>query len=145
MLRVTLTSLTAYTMMTISRTQEALSGRAHTTMLATVSPSSDSYVETMNTLKYAERLRKASAHLYWNRDMAGGKVTKVHVVNPAKEVLDSADTIRHKGNDIVINVPSACPPVGHTLLPLFATRAQLVGSLWCQLTRCVFVAPIVRS
>ncbi|CAM9662321.1 unnamed protein product, partial [Chrysoparadoxa australica] len=38
--------------------KEALGGRACTTMLATVSPSSDSYLETMNTLKYAERLTR---------------------------------------------------------------------------------------
>lgn len=55
--------------------QEALSGRAHTTMLATVSPSSNSYVETMNTLKYAERLKKASAHL--NKDPGGQRITQV--------------------------------------------------------------------
>lgn len=55
--------------------QEALSGRAHTTMLATVSPSSQSYVETMNTLKYAERLKKANAHL--NKDSGGPRITKV--------------------------------------------------------------------
>lgn len=86
MLRVTLTLLTACMVPTISLTQEALSGRAHTTMLATVSPSSDNYVETMNTLKYAERLRKASAHLYWNRDVPTGKVTKVlvHLVKASK-------------------------------------------------------------
>lgn len=46
-------------------------------MLATISPSSDNYVETMNTLKYAERLRKASVHMYWNREMAAAKITKV--------------------------------------------------------------------
>lgn len=60
--------------------QEALSGRAHTTMLATISPSSDNYVETMNTLKYAERLRRASAHLYWNRDVGGAKPIKVWIM-----------------------------------------------------------------
>lgn len=60
-------------MMTIM--QEALSGRAHTTMLATVSPSCNNYVETMNTLKYAERLKRASAHL--NKDPAGLRVSKV--------------------------------------------------------------------
>lgn len=60
--------------------QEALSGRAHTTMLATVSPSSNNYVETMNTLKYAERLRRASAHQSWNRDAAGPTITKVQYV-----------------------------------------------------------------
>ncbi|CAM9475926.1 unnamed protein product, partial [Ectocarpus sp. 13 AM-2016] len=53
--------------------KEALSGRAHTTMLATVSPSSNSYVETMSTLKYAERLKKANAHL--NKDSGGARVT----------------------------------------------------------------------
>lgn len=57
--------------------QEALSGRAHTTMLATVSPSSKSYVETMNTLKYAERLKRANAHL--NKDPAGPRLTKVRI------------------------------------------------------------------
>jgi len=44
-------------------------------MLATVSPSSKSYVETMNTLKYAERLKRANAHL--NKDPAGPRLTKV--------------------------------------------------------------------
>ncbi|CAM9978898.1 unnamed protein product [Ectocarpus sp. 12 AP-2014] len=42
-------------------------------MLATVSPSSNSYVETMSTLKYAERLKKANAHL--NKDSGGARVT----------------------------------------------------------------------
>ncbi|CAM9186363.1 unnamed protein product, partial [Pylaiella littoralis] len=54
--------------------KEALSGRAHTTMLATVSPSSNSYVETMNTLKYAERLKRASAHL--SKDSGGQRIAK---------------------------------------------------------------------
>eukprot|EP00752_Nemacystus_decipiens_P007745 g6923.t2 len=54
--------------------KEALSGRAHTTMLATVSPSSKSYVETMNTLKYAERLKKANAHL--NKESGGPRISK---------------------------------------------------------------------
>lgn len=54
--------------------QEALSGHAHTTMLATVSPSSDNYSETMSTLKYAERLRRASAHRYWSRDASESNV-----------------------------------------------------------------------
>ena len=44
-------------------------------MLATVSPSSKSYVETMNTLKYAERLKRANAHL--NKDPDGPRLTKV--------------------------------------------------------------------
>ena len=57
--------------------QEALSGRAHTTMLATISPSSNNYVETMNTLKYAERLRRASVHLNWNKEANGPPVGKV--------------------------------------------------------------------
>lgn len=57
--------------------QEALSGRAHTTMLATISPSSDNYIETMNTLKYAERLRRASVLLNASRDAAGPSNTKV--------------------------------------------------------------------
>ncbi|CAM9336278.1 unnamed protein product, partial [Choristocarpus tenellus] len=38
--------------------KEALCGRARTTMLATVSPSSEAYLETLSTLTYAERLRK---------------------------------------------------------------------------------------
>lgn len=59
----------------VATIQEALSGRAHTTMLATVSPSSNSYVETMNTLKYAERLKRASAHL--GKDSGGQRITKV--------------------------------------------------------------------
>lgn len=46
-------------------------------MLATISPSSEGYVETMNTLKYAERLRRASGHLYWNRDSNSMKIAKV--------------------------------------------------------------------
>ncbi|CAM9143392.1 unnamed protein product [Laminaria digitata] len=56
--------------------KEALSGRAHTTMLATISPSSNNYVETMNTLKYAERLRRASVHLNWNKDANGPPIGK---------------------------------------------------------------------
>lgn len=63
--------------MTLHYVQEALSGRAHTTMLATISPSSNNYVETMNTLKYAERLRRASAHLNWNKDANGPPIGKV--------------------------------------------------------------------
>lgn len=59
----------------VTTIQEALSGRAHTTMLATVSPSSNSYTETMNTLKYAERLKRASAHL--SKDSGGQRITKV--------------------------------------------------------------------
>lgn len=59
--------------------QEALSGRAHTTMLATISPSSNNYVETMNTLKYAERLRRASAHL--NKDANGPPIGKVKITH----------------------------------------------------------------
>lgn len=57
--------------------QEALSGGAHTTMLATVSPSSNNYVETMNTLKYAERLRRASAHMNSKQHASGPSITKV--------------------------------------------------------------------
>lgn len=46
-------------------------------MLATVSPSSNSYVETMHTLKYAERLKRANAHL--NKDSGGPRITKVMI------------------------------------------------------------------
>jgi Kinesin motor domain len=43
--------------------KECLCGRARATMIATVSPSSTAYVETMSTLKYAERLRSTNALL----------------------------------------------------------------------------------
>ncbi|KAJ1421880.1 kinesin motor domain-containing protein, partial [Ochromonadaceae sp. CCMP2298] len=36
--------------------RDALSGRSHTTMLATVSPAHGCHEETLSTLRYAERL-----------------------------------------------------------------------------------------
>ena len=46
-------------------------------MLATVSPSSSNYVETMHTLKYAERLRRANAHFDLHGQTTGPRLTKV--------------------------------------------------------------------
>lgn len=85
--------------------QEALSGRAHTTMLATISPSSNNYVETMNTLKYAERLRRASVHLNWNKDANGPPVGKVSPNTSENRRVDIGAHIRASADRKLYGTP----------------------------------------
>ena len=49
-------------------TQDNLGGNSKTVMVATVSPSSDNYEETLSTLRYADRAKRIMNHAVINED-----------------------------------------------------------------------------
>ena len=50
--------------------KDSLGGNAYTVMIACISPSDDCFVETLSTLKYANRARNIINHPVVNRDRA---------------------------------------------------------------------------
>ena len=48
--------------------QDNLGGNSKTVMVATVSPSADSYEETLSTLRYADRAKRIVNHAVVNED-----------------------------------------------------------------------------
>ena len=57
--------------------KDSLGGNSKTVMVATVSPASDNYEETLSTLRYADRAKKIVNHAVINED-PNSKVS-VHV------------------------------------------------------------------
>jgi hypothetical protein len=51
--------------------QDSLGGNSFTIMLATISPSYDSYYETLSTLRYADQAKKIVNHAVINEDEPG--------------------------------------------------------------------------
>ena len=48
--------------------QDNLGGNSKTVMIATISPASDNYEETMSTLRYADRAKRIMNHAVVNED-----------------------------------------------------------------------------
>jgi len=48
--------------------KDSLGGNSKTVMVATVSPASDNYEETLSTLRYADRAKKIVNHAVINED-----------------------------------------------------------------------------
>ena len=57
--------------------KDSLGGNSKTVMVATVSPASDNYEETLSTLRYADRAKKIVNHAVVNED-PNSKVSKLH-------------------------------------------------------------------
>lgn len=57
--------------------QDSLGGNSHTVMIACISPSSDNYAETVNTLKYANRARNIKNKASLNEDAAGNAAFEI--------------------------------------------------------------------
>ena len=51
--------------------QDNLGGNSRTVMVATVSPASDNYEETLSTLRYADRAKRIVCHAVVNEDPNG--------------------------------------------------------------------------
>ena len=56
--------------------KDSLGGNSKTVMVATVSPASDNYEETLSTLRYADRAKKIVNHAVINED-PNSKVSSV--------------------------------------------------------------------
>jgi len=63
--------------------QDSLGGNSRTVMIACVSPSDRDFVETLNTLKYANRARNIKNRVHINQDKSSQTIARL-----AKEIAD---------------------------------------------------------
>lgn len=58
--------------------QDSLGGNSQTLMIACVAPSDRDFLETLNTLKYANRARNIKNKVVVNQDSASAQIQKMH-------------------------------------------------------------------
>ncbi len=60
--------MSEYIIITPHTTQDNLGGNSKTVMVATISPASDNFEETLSTLRYADRAKRIVNHAVVNED-----------------------------------------------------------------------------
>ncbi|CAG5128284.1 unnamed protein product, partial [Candidula unifasciata] len=70
--------------------QDSLGGNSHTLMIACISPSDRDFMETMNTLKYANRARNIRNNVIANQDKASKQLAllKAEIMSLQAELMD---------------------------------------------------------
>ena len=66
--------------------KDNLGGNSKTVMVATISPASDNYEETLSTLRYADRAKRIVNHAVVNED-PNSKVRKTTPINDACRIF----------------------------------------------------------
>lgn len=69
--------------------QDSLGGNSRTIMIACVSPSDCDFVETLNTLKYANRARNIKNRVIMNQDKTSKQLATLHAqINQLQQELN---------------------------------------------------------